>query len=213
MFTGIIKALGSITRIEPRSGDLRLMVESEDLSWQEFSTGDSIAVNGVCLTVVGLEPDGFSTDVSRETMAATSLQTLVRGSTVNLEPALALTDRLGGHFVSGHVDCVATVIVREDDARSVRLGVEIPAAYRKYIARKGSVTIDGVSLTVNDVDDDSFHVNIVPHSASCTIIRDYRVGTIVNIEVDLLARYIERLLTADDPTGISKDFLRAHGYA
>lgn len=213
MFTGIIKGLGRIARIAPRGGDLRLTVVSDDLPWHEFSAGESIAVNGVCLTAVAFEANGFSTDVSRETMAATGLQSLDRGSEVNLEPALRLDDRLGGHFVSGHVDCVAAVKVREDDARSVKLGVEIPDGYRKYIARKGSVTIDGVSLTVNEVNDDTFFVNIIPHTASCTIIRDYRIGTLVNIEVDLLARYLERLLTADEQSVISKDFLRVHGYA
>ncbi len=189
-----------------------MTVVSDELPWQRFETGESIAVNGVCLTAVAFQADGFSSDVSRETMATTSLQSLESGSRVNLEPALALGERLGGHLVSGHVDCVATVRVREDAARSVKLGLEVPAEFRRYIARKGSVTVDGVSLTVNDVDESQFFVNIIPHTASSTIIRHYKVGTTVNIEVDLLARYIERLLTADAHAGVSKDFLRAHGY-
>jgi len=213
MFTGIIKATGEVGQIVPRGGDMRLTIRSDGLPWNEFEVGESISVNGVCLTAVDFEQGGFLTDVSVETLNVTALEGLTIGDKVNLEPSLALGERLGGHLVSGHVDCVGTVRGRESDARSVRLDIEIPAQYRRYVARKGSVCIDGVSLTVNEVSDNVFSVNIIPHTADVTIIGGYQVGTSVNIEVDLLARYLERLLTAGDDTGITKDFLRAHGYA
>ena len=212
MFTGIVKAQGRIERIAPRSGDLRLTVTAAGLPWRDFEVGESIAVNGVCLTAVAFRDDGFDTDVSRETMAVTALSDLTVGSRVNLEPALSLGERLGGHLVSGHVDCVATVRARASDARSVRLEIELPADYRRYVARKGSVCVDGVSLTINAVSNNVFAVNIIPHTAAETIIGAYAVGTKVNIEVDLLARYLERLLTADEAGGIAKEFLREHGY-
>ena len=213
MFTGIIKATGEVGQIVPRGGDMRLTIRSGGLQWNEFEVGESISVNGVCLTAVDFEKNGFLTDVSLETLNVTALKGLAIGDKVNLEPSLALGERLGGHLVSGHVDCVATIRARESDARSVRLDVEIPAEFRRYVARKGSICIDGVSLTVNEVSDKVFSVNIIPHTADVTIIGGYQVGTTVNIEVDLLARYLERLLTAGDDTGITKDFLRAHGYA
>jgi riboflavin synthase len=213
MFTGIIKATGEVGQIVPRGGDMRLTIRSDGLPWNEFEVGESISVNGVCLTAVDFEQGGFLTDVSVETLNVTALEGLTIGDKVNLEPSLALGERLGGHLVSGHVDCVGTIRGRESDARSVRLDIEIPAQYRRYVARKGSVCIDGVSLTVNEVSDNVFSVNIIPHTADVTIIGGYQVGTSVNIEVDLLARYLERLLTAGDDTGITKDFLRAHGYA
>jgi riboflavin synthase len=212
MFTGIIKAKGRINRIEQRGGDLRLTVSSPDLAWNEFEIGESISVNGVCLTAVGLNDDGFDTDVSVETLDVTALKGIAAGDEVNIEPSISLGERLGGHLVSGHVDCVGTITSRESDARSLRIRVNIPGEYRRYIARKGSVCIDGVSLTVNAVSDDSFEVNIIPHTAEVTIIGSYEKGTRVNIEVDLVARYLERLLSADEDTGITKDFLRAHGY-
>jgi riboflavin synthase len=198
--------------MESRGGDLRLSVQSGGLPWQDFELGESIAVNGVCLTAVALHNDGFETDVSAETLAVTALSALTSGSRVNLEPALSVGERLGGHLVSGHVDCVGTVRSREADARSVRFLIEVPPEYRRYIARKGSVCVDGVSLTVNSVSDNSFDVNIIPHTAENTIIGEYQSGTTVNIEVDLLARYLERLITERDADGITKDFLRDHGY-
>jgi len=212
MFTGIIKAIGEVGQITPQGGDMRLSIESADIPWAEFAVGESISVNGVCLTAVELSARGFLTDVSLETLEVTALKGLATGSRVNLEPALALGERLGGHLVSGHVDCVGTIKARESVARSVRLDIEIPQEYRRYVAKKGSVCIDGVSLTVNEVSDAVFSVNIIPHTADMTIIGDYKTGTIVNIEVDLLARYLERLLMTDDDGGITKDFLRAHGY-
>jgi riboflavin synthase len=213
MFTGIIKAKGAITRIVKRGGDLRLSVSSPGLPWHEFETGESIAVNGVCLTAVALHADGFDTDVSSETLSVTALAGIATGDAVNLEPAVSLGERLGGHLVSGHVDCVGTVRSLTDDARSIRLLVELPREYSRYVAKKGSVCIDGVSLTVNEVSDTSFGVNIIPHTADVTIIGGYEAGTRVNIEVDLVARYLERLLFAGEDSGITKDFLRAHGYA
>ncbi|ANO50872.1 riboflavin synthase [Woeseia oceani] len=210
MFTGIIKATGQIADLQPRGGDLRLRVSAPGLPWQEYTLGDSIAVNGVCLTAVTLEADGFSADVSNETLKVTTLSALRRGSRVNLEPALALGERLGGHMVSGHVDGIGKIHSRSNDARAVRFEVAVPTELGRYIAQKGSVAVDGVSLTVNAVSGELFAVTIIPHTIDETIIGDYRVGTPVNIEVDMMARYLERLLGSDGK--ISEDFLKAHGY-
>lgn len=211
MFTGIIKATGEISAIEKAGGDVRLSIRSKQLPFASYEVGESIAVNGVCLTAVELRDDGFATDVSVETLDVTGLGQLAVGSTVNLEPSLSLGDRLGGHLVSGHVDCVGRVTRRAADARSTRLTIEIPAAYTRYVAKKGSVCVDGVSLTINEVAGNSIDVNIIPHTAEATIIGDYSIGTTVNIEVDMLARYVERLLAKDD-SGLSMEFLRANGY-
>ena len=213
MFSGIIEAIGRIERIEPQGGDLRLTINSADLPWQEFAVGESIAVNGVCLTAVEFLHNGFIADVSVETAGVTVLANLAAGSKVNLEPSVRLGERLGGHLVSGHVDCVGQIKTRETDARSVKLVIGIPLEISRYIAKKGSVCIDGVSLTVNEVSDNSFSVNIIPHTADATIIGDYRSGTEVNIEVDLLARYVERLLGNGDESAITEEYLRVHGYA
>jgi riboflavin synthase len=212
MFTGIIKAKGTITGMSRQGGDVRLSVSSDGLPWSDYETGESIAVNGVCLTAVALRKDGFDTDVSVETLDVTALNGLGPGSEVNLEPAISLGERLGGHLVSGHVDCVGSVISMNNDARSIRLAFEIPTEYAHYVAKKGSVCVDGVSLTINEVSGNTFELNIIPHTAEVTIIGDYVVGSKVNIEVDLLARYIERLLSKDSDS-ISLDFLKAHGYA
>lgn len=211
MFTGIIKAMGKVAAIERRGGDVRLSVHSAAMPFSSYAIGESIAVNGVCLTAVALEDDSFATDVSTETLDVTVLGDLGVGDAVNLEPSLALGERLGGHLVSGHVDCVGSVVTRNEEARSVRFGIELPDEYARYVAKKGSVTVDGVSLTVNEVSRNRFSVNIIPHTAEATIIGSYTVGTRVNIEVDLLARYIERLLAKDDD-GLSMDTLREHGY-
>ncbi len=213
MFTGIIKAIGRVAKIEQQGGDLRLTITSADLPWKEFAVGESISVNGVCLTAVEFLGNGFVADVSAETTKVTALANLAEGSRVNLEPSVSLAERLGGHLVSGHIDCVGQIKTRETDARSVRLVIGIPAEYSRYIASKGSVCIDGVSLTVNEVSDNTFGVNIIPHTADVTIIGDYRTGTEVNIEVDLLARYVERLLANSDDSAITEEYLRAHGYA
>ena len=215
MFTGIIKAKGTISAMQQRGGDVRLSVRSDGLPWSDYEVGESIAVNGVCLTAVALHDAGFDTDVSVETLDVTALGGLAVGSIVNLEPAISLGERLGGHLVSGHVDCVGTVTSRSIDARSIRLVVEIPAEYSRYVAKKGSVCVDGVSLTINEVSGNTFELNIIPHTAAATIIDGYAVGSIVNIEVDLLARYLERLLSKDGNAGdgISLELLKAHGYA
>ena len=217
MFTGIVKAKGRVRSLKKQGGDLCMSVESKGLDWSSFDVGESISVNGVCLTATALHPDGFDADVSVETIKVTALSALTTGSTVNLEPSIGLGERLGGHLVSGHVDCVGTVLARESDGRSVRLKIEVPQEYRHYLVKKGAVCVDGVSLTINEVSAQAFEVNIIPHTAEETIIGDTAVGSAVNIEVDLLARYLERLLDrgevseADD--GLSIDFLRAHGYA
>jgi len=211
MFTGIVEAQGTIATIAKVDGDVHLSIQSEGLPFASYAPGESIAVNGVCLTATTLRDDGFDTDVSIETMNVTSLANLEEGSTVNLEPALSLGDRLGGHLVSGHVDCTGTVTSIATDARSLRLGIEIPPEFARYVARKGSICIDGVSLTVNAVSANRFDLNIIPHTVETTIIGSYAEGTIVNVEVDLLARYLERLLT-NDADGISMEFLKAHGY-
>jgi riboflavin synthase len=221
MFTGIIKALGTVARIQPQRGDLKLSIRSKELPWRDYQVGESISVNGVCLTAVALRDDGFETDVSAETINVTAMRHLEEGARVNLEPALSLGDRLGGHLVSGHVDCVGTVLKRRNEARSVELHIGLPAAYLRYIVKKGSVCVDGVSLTINEVSTDSFTVNIIPHTSDATIAGRYKAGSKVNIEVDLVARYLEGLLNAGGGNGatndrsadISRDFLRAHGYA
>ncbi|MBN2885703.1 MAG: riboflavin synthase [Chromatiaceae bacterium] len=222
MFTGIIQAVGRIARIEPRAGDLRLSIDTGKLPLEAVVLGDSIAVNGVCLTAVALGHQGFSADVSRETLSLTTLGALGVGARVNLEKALTLATPLGGHLVSGHVDGIGTLLERHQDARSTRLRLRAPEALARYIAPKGSIAVDGTSLTVNRVEGAEFELNIVPHTLDETILGDYRPGTQVNLEVDLIARYLERLLlgdTASDPSGsarteaLSQDFLARHGFA
>ena len=212
MFTGIIKAKGSIGAIEKRGGDVRLRVTTPDLPWSDYEIGDSIAVNGVCLTAVRLLDNGFDTDVSVETLDVTTLKQLAVGDAVNLEPALRVGDALGGHLVSGHVDGIGRMTARADDARSIRMTFEVPGELSRYIAKKGSICVDGVSLTINEVSGNTFGLNIIPHTAEVTTMGAYEAGTAVNIEVDLLARYIERML-GNDAGGLSIDFLREHGYA
>jgi len=212
MFTGIVKATGRIVSMDRRGGDVRMRVESQALPWGDYDIGDSIAVNGVCLTAVELHQDGFATDVSVETLDVTALGQTGTGGRVNLEPALSLGERLGGHLVSRHVDCQGTITALTSDARSIRLRIDMPPEYARYLARKGSVCVDGVSLTINEVSGCSFESNIIPHTADVTIIGDYAVGSVVNIEVDLVARYVERLL-GQDGNGLTEDFLRGHGYA
>jgi riboflavin synthase len=212
VFTGIVKAKGSIAAIEKRGGDVRLRVTAADLPWSDYAVGDSISVNGVCLTAVSLLDNGFDTDVSVETLDVTTLGHLAVGDAVNLEPALRVGDALGGHLVSGHVDGLGKMVARADDARSIRMRFEVPDELARYIAKKGSVCVDGVSLTINEVSGNTFGLNIIPHTAEMTTMGDYEVGAAVNIEVDLLARYIERML-GNDAGGLSIDFLREHGYA
>ena len=193
MFTGIIEATGRIARIEPRGGDVRLVVEAASLGLDDVAIGDSISVSGVCLTAIALDGDTFAADVSNETLSVTSLGALAVGAAVNLEKAMRLSDRLGGHLVSDHIDGVDRVVSVEPDARSQRWTFELPAELARYVASKGSIAIDGVSLTVNEVDDRRFGVNLIPHTVEMTTFRDRRAGDSVNIEVDLVARYVERL--------------------
>lgn len=194
MFTGIITAVGRIAQHETRGGDVRLTIHVGQLDMSDVALGDSIAVNGVCLTAVDFDDQHFTADVSRETMQLTSLNNLAIESPVNLEKALRANDRLGGHLVSGHVDGLGEVVSRHDDARSTRFTFKVPAELSRYIARKGSICIDGTSLTVNEVGTDTFGVNIVPHTLQHTIMDTYQAGTAVNLEVDQIARYLERLL-------------------
>lgn len=195
MFTGIIQAVGEVQSLIGKDGDMRLTVRSADLQLEAVQLGDSIAVNGVCLTAINLSADTFSADVSLETINRSSLGQLKPGSSVNLEKALTLSTPLGGHLVSGHVDGLATLVKRQEDARSIRFEFSAPAELAHYIAEKGSVTIDGTSLTVNHVNGQVFGVNIVPHTQNKTIFQYYQSGTRVNLEVDIIARYLERLLT------------------
>lgn len=194
MFTGMVQAVGRIRALETRGGDIRLQIHAGGLDMQALKTGDSIAVNGCCLTAVGKLPDGFGVDASRETLALTTLGDFKAGTAVNLETALTLSTPLGGHLVIGHVDGVGVVQSRREDARSVRYDIEVPVELMHYIARKGSICVDGVSLTVNAVEANRFDVNIIPHTLEHTIMRDYCIGTRVNLEVDIIARYLERLL-------------------
>jgi len=193
MFTGIIQAIGTIARVEPRSGDTRLVIDATGLDMADVAIGDSICVSGVCLTAVAIDASTFAADVSIETLSCTTLGMLKSGDCVNLEKSLRLADRLGGHLVSGHVDGVGRVVAVEPDARSQRWVFEVPSALSRYIAAKGSVCIDGVSLTVNEVAANRFGVNLIPHTIGATTFQDKRVGDAVNIEVDLIARYVERL--------------------
>lgn len=198
MFTGIIQALGELSAREPLGGDLRLQFKSPGLSFADVGLGDSIAVEGVCLTVTAVAGQGFSADVSGETLAQTTLGELALGAHVNLEKALTLGQPLGGHLVSGHVDGVGQLVDRTADARSERYVFEVPAGLARYIARKGSICVNGVSLTVNEVTDLTFGVNLVPHTQQMTTLSRLQPGDRVNIEVDQIARYLERLL--DRPT-------------
>ena len=198
MFTGIVQDLGSIVERETRGGDLRLVIAFRQLDETRVRLGDSICVQGCCLTVTARAGSSFAADLSRETLALTTLGALAVGAAVNLEPALRAGDVLGGHLVSGHVDGIARVTRVESDARSRRLTIAVPEALARYLARKGSVTVDGVSLTVNEVGDSSFGVNIIPHTQAVTTLGTLTAGAAVNLEVDSLARYLERLLAPRD---------------
>ncbi|KAA6184937.1 riboflavin synthase [Thiohalocapsa marina] len=217
MFTGIIQAVGEIERLQPRGGDVRLSVRAGGLDLAEVALGDSIAVNGVCLTAVEIGGGRFAADVSRETLSLTTLGGLGPGGRVNLETALTLSTPLGGHLVSGHVDGVGTVLEVHEDGRSWRLQIHAPGELARYIAHKGSICVDGTSLTVNQVSGAVFDLNIVPHTLQQTIIGDYRAGTRVNLEVDLIARYLERLILGEhageqELGSITEEFLRHHGF-
>lgn len=216
MFTGIITAVGAVAAKAPRGGDMRLRIATGKLDLSDVSIGDSIAVSGVCLTAVALPGDGFWADVSGETLGRSVLGDLAVGARVNLEKALTPTTRMGGHLVSGHVDGVGLVTAIREDARSWRLRIQAPASLARYIAEKGSIAVDGVSLTVNGVDGAVFELNIVPHTLAETTIAEYRPGRRVNLEVDLIARYLERLLlgerAAQPGGGLTEECLREHGF-
>jgi riboflavin synthase len=205
VFTGIIQAIGSVAHSEPRDGDIRLTIACGELDMTHTALGDSIAVNGVCLTAVELNAQKFVADVSVETMNQSSLGQLSAGSPVNLETALTLNTALGGHLVSGHVDGLGTLLEMHNDARSVRYQFEVAPEIQHYIAIKGSVTVDGCSLTVNNIDGNRFDVNIVPHTQQETVFQFYKSGCRVNIEVDIIARYLERLLQGKTEADTGKD--------
>jgi riboflavin synthase len=194
MFTGIIQAVGKIEALTPQGGDLRLSIGTGQLPMQDVTVGDSICVSGCCLTVIAKREHGFDADVSRETLSLTTLGDLKPGSPANLEKSLTMNTPLGGHLVSGHVDGLGLVKSRREEARSVRFDIQVPQAIKRYIAHKGSICVDGVSLTVNAVKDDVFDVNIIPHTLSHTIFGSYQPGSKVNLEVDVVARYVERML-------------------
>jgi len=219
MFTGIIEAIGKIADLRQRDNEWRLTVDSGMLDLSDVVLGDSIAVSGACLTVVVFGDNSFQADVSNETMRLTNLSLLEKGSAVNLEKALQPTSRLGGHIVSGHVDGVGELETLEPDGKSWRLVFKAPDNLARYIATKGSICIDGTSLTVNEVEGARFTVNIIPHTQQETVIQYYKPGSRVNLEVDLVSRYLERLLLGDaaaDPqqsaTMLTREFLAQHGF-
>lgn len=221
MFTGIIEATGKIVAITPTQGDVRLKVQSDYLDFADVKLGDSIASNGICLTVVEQGKDWYAVDVSRETLNKTAMQQWQVGDVVNLEKAMLPTTRFGGHIVSGHVDTTGTVKLIKNDSRSIYIDIEIPSEFTKYVATKGSVTVDGISLTSNLVEGNVISLNIIPHTAQVTnISRHWKVATKVNIEVDVVARYLEKLLmsTPDNMSnsnheGITLNFLQQNGFS
>ena len=220
MFTGIIQAVGSIASMQDVGGDKRVRLNTNDLPLADVELGDSIAVSGVCLTVIEKHADGFSADVSGETLSRTGLGRLKKSSAVNLEKAVTPTTALGGHLVSGHVDGVGEIIKRQAESRSVKFSVQAPPSLARYIAEKGSICIDGISLTVNAVNGDVFELNIVPHTLSQTTMDGFDVGTRVNLEVDIIARYLERLLLGEraahantNGTKLTQQFLADNGFA
>ncbi len=217
MFTGIIQAVGQISHLQKKNSDCRIKISTTNLDLSSTKLGDSIAVNGVCLTVIELDGTGFSADVSNETLSLTTLGHLAPGSNVNLEKALTLSTPLGGHLVSGHVDGVGKVVNRSSDGRSERFEIEAPSALAKYIAHKGSICVDGISLTVNSVNGAKFDLNIVPHTLKETTLDAYGVGYEINLEVDLIARYLERLILGDKASipssgNMTEAFLAEHGF-
>lgn len=225
MFTGIIEAVGKVASLKRGNAEWHLQIDSGSLDLGDVIIGDSISVNGACLTVVRLEANGFAADVSNETLELTTLKQFRPGTPVNLEKALTLNRRLGGHIVSGHVDGIGELLDSRPDGGSVRMTFRAPAGLARYIAKKGSICIDGTSLTVNEVEGADFSVNIIPHTQSQTVMQGYRVGHSVNLEVDLISRYLERLVLGDQAAqsgagessnraeGVTREFLLQHGFA
>jgi riboflavin synthase len=199
MFTGIVQGVGRVRSVEPRGGDVRMWIDSGGVPLGDVAIGGSIAVNGCCLTAVEFGSAAFAADLSRETLAMTTAGRWSAGTPVNLEKALTAGQALGGHYVTGHVDGVGRVLSRRDDARSVRVEFEVPPELARYVARKGSICVDGVSLTVNGAVGDRFDVNLVPHTLEVTVLAGYERGTQVNLEVDIIARYLERLVAERPP--------------
>lgn len=217
MFTGIIEAVGDVAQSQRKGGDISLKVRTGKLDMSDVNLGDSIATNGVCLTVTRLEGNAYWADVSAETLAHTTLNHWQVGQAVNLEKALTPQSRLGGHLVSGHVDAVGEITAIWPDARSIRYKIKVSAPLMRYIALKGSITVDGTSLTVTGVDDDEFELSIVPHTAAQTIMRHYQVGQQVNVEVDQIARYLERLLqpvatSTESKSSLTQAWLAEQGF-
>ncbi|MEF1288905.1 riboflavin synthase [Vibrio sp. M260118] len=217
MFTGIVEAVGTLTAITPKGEDISVTVEVGKLDMSDVKLGDSIATNGVCLTVVDYSATSYSADLSLETLKKTGFADYQAGDKVNLEKAMLPTTRFGGHIVSGHVDGVGEIVERNMVGRAIEFWVEMPAEIAKYVAEKGSITVDGISLTVNDLRKNAFKLTIVPHTGEETTIADFHVGRRVNLEVDVLARYMERLLTSQQEqqpeSRITMDFLQQNGFA
>ena len=219
MFTGIIEAVGSINSLSKGSDGMVIDINADSLDLSDVAIGDSIAVNGVCLTAVKLSDKGFQADISQESLSRTTLSVLRAGDKVNLEKAMRADARFGGHMVSGHVDGLGEVVSRENGEKFTRFGIKAPEVLTRYIAVKGSIGVDGTSLTVNALDGNNFALTIVPHTLSQTIMGEYKPGQKVNLEVDLIARYIERLMQAeakDNPRGqndpINTEFLAKYGF-
>jgi len=218
MFTGIIEAIGKIQSININHDGARLVIDSASLDMSDVKLGDSIATNGICLTVVAFNSASYSADVSKETLARTGFGNYQRGQAVNLEKAMLPTTRFGGHIVSGHVDGISEIKSINNSGNSIDYWLSMSSDIAPYIAEKGSITIDGVSLTVNSLSEEGFRLTIVPHTSAQTIMPAYQVGTKVNIEVDVMARYIERLLLKKDntnqtsPVGVTETLLRQSGF-
>ncbi|CAH0540994.1 riboflavin synthase [Vibrio marisflavi] len=218
MFTGIVEAVGTLTALERKGEDMRISVNVGSLDMSDVKLGDSIATNGVCLTVVEMTTTSYKADLSLETLNKSGFADYQVGDKVNLEKAMLPTTRFGGHIVSGHVDCVGKIIDCQQRGRAFEYWVEIPQALTKYVAEKGSITVDGISLTINALSKSSFKLTIVPHTSSETTISDFQLGRRVNIEVDLLARYMERLLNGNQEnqepeSRLTLDFLKDNGFA
>lgn len=216
MFTGIIEAVGKISAMTPKGADVSVTVDSGSLDLSDVKLGDSIATNGVCLTVVKLTGKGYVADLSLETLNRTAFVNYKAGQVVNLEKAMLATTRFGGHMVSGHVDAVAEVIERQHIGRAIDFWIKVPPQLAKYISEKGSVAVDGISLTVNAVRGDEFKLTIVPHTAAETTMADFHVGRKINLEVDVIARYLERLMlgdkAAEKQSQVTMDLLARTGF-
>jgi riboflavin synthase len=217
MFTGIVEAVGTLAALTAKGDDMSIRVNAGALDMRDVKLGDSIATNGVCLTVVAMTSTSYTADLSMETLSKTGFANYRVGDKVNLEKAMLPTTRFGGHIVSGHVDGVGEIIERHSVGRSVEFWVKVPSDIEKYIAQKGSITVDGISLTVNDLRKNAFKLTIVPHTSSETTIDDFQVGRKVNLEVDVMARYLERLINAKQDAApeskLTMDFLQKHGFA